>query len=255
MATVPTPGYHAFWTNARQTFKAEFQHLAKQHPDAEEQLRQLFKVLSDIEDVAGYSQKSIGESQEWANIVSTIEDNRASYCKALSGKPLYSALYGSYTVTLTELKGLLKASVRTQESGPTNSSGPACQPEEGLKEVRRCKRQNSQETTETEKKAATLLTAKSGPKEVHTRNFFAPLRTETDVERTPVEETSDGPIQSSQQASSRKQDRPLPIVLTSTTNLIQLQRQIKGIAAGNFEFRDTRSGTRIVLKKWQIFQP
>jgi hypothetical protein len=38
-------------------------------------------------------------------------------------------------------------------------------------------------------------------------------------------------------------------VLTSTTNLTPLQRHIKGIATGNFEFRNTRSGTRIVLKE------
>jgi hypothetical protein len=42
-------------------------------------------------------------------------------------------------------------------------------------------------------------------------------------------------------------------VLTSTINLIQLQRQIKGIATGNFEFRNTRSGTRIVLKEMADF--
>jgi hypothetical protein len=42
-------------------------------------------------------------------------------------------------------------------------------------------------------------------------------------------------------------------VLTSTANLIQLQRQIKGIATGKFEFRNTRSGTRIVLKEMADF--
>jgi hypothetical protein len=85
--------------------------------------------------------------------------------------------------------------------------------------------------------------------EVPTRNFLAPLRTETDVERTPLEETTDGPNQNSQQPSLSKPGRPPPIVLTSTPNLIQLQRHIKGTATGNFEFRNTRSGTRIVLKQ------
>jgi hypothetical protein len=81
--------------------------------------------------------------------------------------------------------------------------------------------------------------------EVPTRNFFAPLRAEMDVKRTPVEETTDGPKQSSQQPSSSKQGRPAPIVLTSTTNLIQLQRHIKGIATGSFEFRNTRAGPEL----------
>jgi hypothetical protein len=109
MANIPVSGYQAFWTNAHETFKAEFQRLVGQHPDAEEQPRQLFKVLSDIEDVAGHTATSVGESQEWTSTVSTAEENRANCCKALSGKTLYSALYGTYTVTLQELKGLLKS--------------------------------------------------------------------------------------------------------------------------------------------------
>jgi hypothetical protein len=113
MTNIPVPGYQAFWTNARKTFKSEFQRLTEQHPDAEEQLRQLFKILYDIEDVAGHTQKSVSESQEWTDIVSAVEENRASYCKSLSGKTMYSALYGFYTVTLNELKGLIKANVRS----------------------------------------------------------------------------------------------------------------------------------------------
>jgi hypothetical protein len=53
MADIPVPGYQAFWTTARKSIKGEFQRLVGQHPDAEEQLRQLFKILCDIEDVAG----------------------------------------------------------------------------------------------------------------------------------------------------------------------------------------------------------
>jgi hypothetical protein len=120
MAGIPLPGYQAFWTNARKTINSELMNLIDQHPDAEEQLRQLYKVLCDIEDVAGYT-PSVGKSQEWASIVSMVEKNRASYCEALCGKPLYSALYGSYTITLQELKGLLKASVQAQRSVATTS--------------------------------------------------------------------------------------------------------------------------------------
>jgi hypothetical protein len=43
--------------------------------------------------------------------------------------------------------------------------------------------------------------------------------------------------------------RPHPIVLISTTKLMQLQRDIKNIVTGNFEFRNTSSGTRIVTKE------
>jgi hypothetical protein len=43
----PVLEYQAFWTNAHETFMAEFLRLVGQHPNAEKQLRQLFKVLSD----------------------------------------------------------------------------------------------------------------------------------------------------------------------------------------------------------------
>jgi hypothetical protein len=67
---------------------------------------------------------------------------------------------------------------------------------------------------------------------VPTRNFFASLTpTEMDVERTPVEEMANGPNQNSQQPSSSKRGRPPPIVLNSTTNLMLLQRHIKGLSS------------------------
>jgi hypothetical protein len=114
MANIPVLGYQAFWTNARETFKAEFQRLVGQHPDAEEQLRQLFAVLSDIEDVAGRTATSVGECQEWTSIVSTVEETRTNYCNAISGKTPYCALCGTYTVTLQEPKGLLKANIQSE---------------------------------------------------------------------------------------------------------------------------------------------
>jgi hypothetical protein len=42
-------------------------------------------------------------------------------------------------------------------------------------------------------------------------------------------------------------------VLTSTTNLIQLQWQLTKITTGNFEFRNTRNGARIVTKEMADF--
>jgi hypothetical protein len=52
-----------------------------------------------------------------------------------------------------------------------------------------------------------------------------------------------------QQTPSSQAGRPPPIALTSQVNLIQLQRQLKG----NFEFRSTRNGTRIVTKEVEDF--
>jgi hypothetical protein len=71
-------------------------------------MQQLFKVLCAIEDLASYTPASVGESEEWAAIVSSAEDNHESYCKALHRKTLFSTL--TYTMTLNELKNVLKAS-------------------------------------------------------------------------------------------------------------------------------------------------
>jgi hypothetical protein len=90
--------------------------------------------------------------------------------------------------------------------------------------------------------------------EVPKKNFFVPLRTaEMDVERTLVEGTSEEPNRELQQPASSKAGRPPPIVLTSTTNLKKLQRHIRDIVTGYFEFRNTRSGARIVTKEMADF--
>lgn len=48
-------------------------------------------------------------------------------------------------------------------------------------------------------------------------------------------------------------DRP-QIILTSAVNLIQLQKQLKNVVEGNFEFRSTRNGTRVITKSLADFQ-
>jgi hypothetical protein len=112
MADIPVPGYQAFWwAKARKTTKAEFELLVGQNPDAEVQLTQLFKLLCDIKDVAGYTPALVGERQEWTSIVITVDVNRTNFYKALSRETPCSALYGTYTLTLSELKGLLKVSL------------------------------------------------------------------------------------------------------------------------------------------------
>jgi hypothetical protein len=60
------------------------------------------------------------------------------------------------------------------------------------------------------------------PKEVLTRNFFAPLRTtDMDTNTTGAEKTLP------KQEAPRNPGRPPPIVMTSTTNLIRFQRDLK----------------------------
>jgi hypothetical protein len=99
MVDVPVAGFQAFWADTRASLQSEYQVLTRQYPDADTQHRLLFKVVCDTEDVAGYTPPVVRESAEWTAIISAAEETRARYCKALSGKTRFSALYGTYTVT------------------------------------------------------------------------------------------------------------------------------------------------------------
>jgi hypothetical protein len=130
MAGAPVPTYQQFWADKRASLKTASKGIIAEHPDAAASLLQVFKVLCDIEGVAGFTPTSFGDSAEWAAIVSSVEDNRESYCQVQRGKPLFSALYGTYTVTINDLKSVLKAS---SQAGQTKQA-------DGFKEVRSRKR-------------------------------------------------------------------------------------------------------------------
>jgi hypothetical protein len=168
------PGYQAFCADKRVTLKSEYRQLLGQFPDADAQRKQLFKVFKvvcDIEDVAGYTPASAGESEQWSSIVNIAEENKQNFCTALNMKTLFSALYGTYIVALQELKAMLKAS---SPAGKSETTKCAASKEDGFKEVRRRKRHNTNEDAPTSKKTACAAKVTPPPKEVATRNFFAP---------------------------------------------------------------------------------
>jgi hypothetical protein len=59
---------------------------------------------------------------------------------------------------------------------------------------------------------------------------------------------------SNEDAVPGKTGRPPPIILTSTTNLIQLQKQLQSVVKENFEFRGTRNETRVIMRGRADFQ-
>jgi hypothetical protein len=174
--------------------------------------------------------------------VSDAEENRANYCKALSGKTLLSAMYGTYSVTLTDLKSILKVYKSTEKPAQ----------DEDFQEVRRRKLHNTSEAAPTSKKA--VPTATSDPvttpsKEITTRNFFAPLRAAN------MDTDSAGSEDSTSAATAPgKTGRPPPIILTSAVNLIQLQKKLKDVVSEDFEFRNTKNGTRVITRGMADFQ-
>jgi hypothetical protein len=86
MADTPVSGYQALWTDTCNKLKMEYQQLIGQFPDADAQLKQLVKVISDIEEMARYTLASMGESEQWSTVVSTVEENRQNLCKVSMGR-------------------------------------------------------------------------------------------------------------------------------------------------------------------------
>jgi hypothetical protein len=118
-------------------------------------------VLGDIKDMSRHIPASLGESAEWAAFVNAAEENGASYCKALHGQPVFSALYGTYTVTLHELKAALEASTRAGQTNLLKTPGQQTTQEGSFQEIRRRKGHAIDKTDETSNKAA--VQAKTSP--------------------------------------------------------------------------------------------
>jgi hypothetical protein len=77
MAGVPVPPYQQFWADKLASLEREFQTAGKTHPDAVPSMQHLFKVLCDLQSLAGCTPKSVGES-EWASVIGAAEDNLES---------------------------------------------------------------------------------------------------------------------------------------------------------------------------------
>jgi hypothetical protein len=69
-------------------------------------------------------------------------------------RKVLSALHGTYTVTLQELKAVLKVSTLAGQTNLPKTTGQQTKQEDGFQEVRRRKRRATDETTVTLKKAA-----------------------------------------------------------------------------------------------------
>jgi hypothetical protein len=86
----------------------------------------------------------VGESSKWNTMVNSVEKNRANFCKSLDGKSHFSALYGMYKVTLTELKVV---SAEAKHSGTVNETPSESKAQDGdFQEAKKHKRHNSNDT-------------------------------------------------------------------------------------------------------------
>jgi hypothetical protein len=105
----------------------------------------------------------------------------------------------------------------------------------------------SNEAAPTTKKAVSAAEV-TPQNEVTTQNVFSPLRAPMDTDSAGAEATVN------EETVPGKTGRPPPIILTSQANLIQLQKQPKNVVKGDFEFRSTRNGTRVVTKGMADFE-
>jgi hypothetical protein len=99
--------------------------------------------------------------------VNSAGENRAKFCKALDGKLLCSALYGIHMVTLIDLKTV---SAHAKHSGAVNkTSSESKAQDDNFWEVKKHKRHNSSDTSQSAKKSTktvpTSATVKLPPKQ------------------------------------------------------------------------------------------
>jgi hypothetical protein len=150
----------------------------------------VYKVLGDPVSRAGCTPVSVRASEKWVRTVDTTKNHKESFEKILMRRSLYSAVYRTYTVTLKELKAILQviatkknSSQKATTATPRIESSPMEGNEEGFREQRRRKRNNSSENEAPQRgnqKPTTYVDGQNQNKA--TRNFFAPLRAETVAE-------------------------------------------------------------------------
>jgi hypothetical protein len=175
------------------------------------------------------------ETAQYGILITKSEAERTVLCKHLDIKALFTAMLHLYAAIHREMRESLLLEQKEESTGE-------------FREKRRRKRKTSEEQKKNPKPTPIPRDPRiKSEVQVQTKNFFTPLRTSG----MDVKETANKPEE--QQPSNNKSDRPPPIVLTSTTNLMQLQRKVKDIVTGNFDFRNIRSGTRIVTKEMADF--
>jgi hypothetical protein len=247
-----------YWLNERHALEAAYKSTVTKFPDVDAVLNQVCNLLGNIASLTRATPAWVVASVNWQKVVNSVKEDRVNLCRAFEGKTLYSALYGTYTVTLHEVKALAKSSAdkptSSSTAGPATSTTATPVPSDidGFREQRRRKR-TSPGGKEPQKKRATppmSVEGKPATKAPITRNYFAPLgAADMDIPEPEEADTQD------QQQTPATAGRPPSIVLTASMNLMHLQKEIKGLVKGSFEFGSTRKGTRVVTEKWPTILP
>jgi hypothetical protein len=74
MGDVPVPGFQKYWTHKLASLRSECHAIMNKYPEADSVVQQLYKVLSDIENLARCKPTKVGERSEWTSIVNSAEE-------------------------------------------------------------------------------------------------------------------------------------------------------------------------------------
>jgi hypothetical protein len=69
MAQKIVPDFEQHWIYVYNSLQSEYNDMVTKYPDAEESIKQVGKVLSDIVSLAGCTPSEVGDSMKWQGIV------------------------------------------------------------------------------------------------------------------------------------------------------------------------------------------
>jgi hypothetical protein len=104
--------HERYWLQEVKSLQASYKGIVAQYPDADDVLQQVYRVLGDLVSLAGCTPTNVAESEQWVHTVNAAIADKVSLAKIMKGKSLYSALYETYTVALSELKAILQGSAK-----------------------------------------------------------------------------------------------------------------------------------------------
>jgi hypothetical protein len=153
MADVPVPGFRKYWTQKLASLTSECHAITNKHSETASVVQQVYRVLSDTENLARSTLAKVGGSSEWTSIGKSAEENTANFCIRLDGKPPFSTLYSMYMVTLSRMKDICKVSALAGLSDAVNTTSvESMGQDDSFHEVKKCKRHIPNNTSQTTKK-------------------------------------------------------------------------------------------------------
>jgi hypothetical protein len=79
MADVPLPGLRQYWTQNLASLKSECHAITKKYLETASVLQQVYKVLSDIENLSRCTPTKVGESSENMSVLKLRCNKRSAY--------------------------------------------------------------------------------------------------------------------------------------------------------------------------------